>query len=268
MGRIALTSWILTLVLAYFGLGGLVGKLVEGYDRAELSLLPLVATGLALLASTFCTVVWLRRPRAGAPSPPGQPASSRSGRRVFLLGALSDFQVTVPELGTIKAEEPPIVIITSNRTREIHDALKRRCLYHWVDYPDAERELAILEVRAPEVGRRLSEEVVAFVQRLRSEDLFKRPGVSETIDWAKCLVALDALALDPQTVSDTLGALLKYQDDIARFQGSQAKRMLDAVKQAMAGAAWCRRHPARGPRAAGGARPGCPTDGSTSSNPR
>jgi MoxR-like ATPase len=154
----------------------------------------------------------------------------------FLLEALSDFQVTVPELGTIKAEEPPIVIITSNRTREIHDALKRRCLYHWVDYPDAERELAILEARAPEVSRKLSEEVVAFVQRLRTEDLFKRPGVAETIDWAKCLVALDALALDPQTVSDTLGALLKYQDDIARFQGSQAKRVLDEVKQAMAGA--------------------------------
>jgi MoxR-like ATPase len=155
----------------------------------------------------------------------------------FLLEALSDFQVTVPELGTIKAEEPPIVIITSNRTREIHDALKRRCLYHWVEYPDAERELAILEARAPEVSRKLSEEVVAFVQRLRSEDLFKRPGVSETIDWAKCLVALDALTLDPQTVSDTLGALLKYQDDIARFRGSQAKRVLDEVKQAMAGAA-------------------------------
>jgi MoxR-like ATPase len=155
----------------------------------------------------------------------------------FLLEALSDFQVTVPELGTIKAAEPPIVIVTSNRTREIHDALKRRCLYHWVDFPDAERELAILEARAPEVSRKLSEEVVAFVQRLRTEDLFKRPGVAETIDWAKCLVALDTLALDPQTVSDTLGALLKYQDDIARFQGSQAKRVLDEVKQAMAGAA-------------------------------
>jgi MoxR-like ATPase len=155
----------------------------------------------------------------------------------FLLEALSDFQVTVPELGTIKAAEPPIVIVTSNRTREVHDALKRRCLYHWVDYPDAERELAILEARAPEVSRRLSEEVVAFVQRLRTEDLFKRPGVAETIDWAKCLVALDALALDPQTVSDTLGALLKYQDDIARFQGSQAKKVLDEVKHAMAGAA-------------------------------
>jgi len=128
----------------------------------------------------------------------------------FLLEALSGYQVTVPELGTIKAAAPPIVIITSNRTREIHDALKRRCLYHWVDYPDAARELAILEARAPEVSRRLAEEVVAFVQRLRNEDLFKRPRVAETIDWAKCLMALDAVTLDPQTVFDTLGALLKY----------------------------------------------------------
>ncbi|HUF86973.1 MAG TPA: MoxR family ATPase [Thermohalobaculum sp.] len=155
----------------------------------------------------------------------------------FLLEALSDYQVTVPELGTIHAEAPPIVILTSNRTREIHDALKRRCLYHWVDYPDAERELAILKARAPEVGEKLAAEVVAFVQRLRSEDLFKRPGVAETIDWAKCLVALDAMELDAETVSDTLGALLKYQDDIARFRDSQAKRVLDDVKRAMAGAA-------------------------------
>ena len=155
----------------------------------------------------------------------------------FLLEALSDFQVTVPELGTIRAEHPPIVIITSNRTREIHDALKRRCLYHWVDYPDAERELAILAARAPEASQKLSEEVVGFVQRLRSEDLFKRPGVAETIDWAKCLVALDALELDQDLVSSTLGALLKYQDDIARFRDSQAKKVLDEVKQAMAGAA-------------------------------
>jgi MoxR-like ATPase len=119
----------------------------------------------------------------------------------------------------------------------VHDALKRRCLYHWVDYPDAERELAILAVRAPEASRQLSEEVVAFVQRLRSEDLFKRPGVAETIDWAKSLVALDALALTPQVVTDTLGALLKYQDDIARFQGSEAKRILDEARASMAGAA-------------------------------
>jgi MoxR-like ATPase len=155
----------------------------------------------------------------------------------FLLEALSDFQVTIPELGTVRAAHPPIVVVTSNRTREVHDALKRRCLYHWVDYPDAERELAILEARAPEASRQLSQEVVAFVQRLRGEDLFKRPGVAETIDWAKSLVALDALALSPQVVTDTLGALLKYQDDIARFQGSEAKRILDEAKASMAGAA-------------------------------
>ncbi|MGF1550993.1 MAG: AAA family ATPase [Paracoccaceae bacterium] len=151
----------------------------------------------------------------------------------FLLEALSDFQVTIPELGTVRAPEAPIVILTSNRTREVHDALKRRCLYHWVDYPDAERELAILRARAPEAAEALSAEVVAFVQRLRAEDLFKRPGVAETIDWARCLVALDSVALDPEVVSSTLGALLKYQDDIARFQGSEAKRVLDEVKAAI-----------------------------------
>lgn len=155
----------------------------------------------------------------------------------FLLEALSDFQVTIPELGVIKAPEPPIVILTSNRTREIHDALKRRCLYHWVDYPDAERELEILSSRAPEVTRQLSEEVVAFVQRLRSEDLFKKPGVAETLDWAKCLVSLDVLELNPQVITDTLGALLKYQDDIARFEGSEAKHILDEVRSGLAGAA-------------------------------
>ena len=154
----------------------------------------------------------------------------------FLLESLSDFQVTIPELGTVKAAEPPIVIVTSNRTREVHDALKRRCLYHWVDYPDAERELEILTSRAPEVSATLSREVVAFVQRLRGEDLFKRPGVAETIDWAKCLVSLDALELNPQVITDTLGALLKYQDDIARFEGSEAKAVLDEVRSGMAGA--------------------------------
>ena len=151
----------------------------------------------------------------------------------FLLEALSDFQVTIPELGTVKAPEPPIVILTSNRTREVHDALKRRCLYHWVDYPDAERELAILASRAPEASERLSREVVAFVQRLRDEDLFKKPGVAETIDWAKCLISLDALELAPDVITDTMGALLKYQDDIARFQGSEAKRLLDEVRMSM-----------------------------------
>ena len=148
----------------------------------------------------------------------------------FLLEALSDFQVTIPELGTIHAPEPPIVVLTSNRTREVHDALKRRCLYHWVDYPDFEREIEILHARAPETSRRLSREVVAFVQALRTEDLFKKPGVAETIDWAKCLLALDVIDLSPEVIADTLGAILKYQDDIARLQGSEAKRILDEVR--------------------------------------
>ncbi|MFV1876337.1 AAA family ATPase [Nioella sp.] len=148
----------------------------------------------------------------------------------FLLEALSDFQVTIPELGTIKAPEPPIVILTSNRTREVHDALKRRCLYHWVDYPTFDREMDILQARAPEAAERLSREVVGFVQRLRTEDLFKRPGVAETIDWAKCLLALDVLELSPEVIADTIGAILKYQDDIQKLQGSEAKRLLDEVR--------------------------------------
>ena len=148
----------------------------------------------------------------------------------FLLEALSDFQVTIPELGTIKAPEPPIVILTSNRTREVHDALKRRCLYHWVDYPSFDREMEILHARAPEAAERLSREVVGFVQRLRTEDLFKRPGVAETIDWAKCLLALDVLELSPDVIADTIGAILKYQDDIQKLQGSEAKRLLDEVR--------------------------------------
>jgi MoxR-like ATPase len=147
----------------------------------------------------------------------------------FLLEALSDFQVTIPELGTIRAPEPPIVILTSNRTREVHDALKRRCLYHWVEYPDLARELAILKARVPEASESLSRAVVAFVQALRTEDLFKRPGVAETIDWAKCLLALDVLELSPEVIADTLGAILKYQDDIQRLQGSEAKRILDSL---------------------------------------
>jgi MoxR-like ATPase len=152
----------------------------------------------------------------------------------FLLEALSDFQVTIPELGAIRAETPPVVILTSNRTREVHDALKRRCLYHWVEYPSFERELSILQTRAPEAAERLSREVVAFVQRLRAEDLFKKPGVAETIDWAKCLVALDAIALSPQMIADTLGALLKYQDDILRMQGTAAARLLDEARAGLA----------------------------------
>ncbi len=151
----------------------------------------------------------------------------------FLLEALSDFQVTIPELGTIKAPKPPVVILTSNRTREVHDALKRRCLYHWVDYPNFDREMEILTARAPEAAESLSREVVAFVQRLRTEDLFKKPGVAETIDWAKCLLALDVLTLSPEVIADTLGAVLKYQDDIQKLQGSEAKRLLDEAKASL-----------------------------------
>ncbi len=149
----------------------------------------------------------------------------------FLLEVLSDYQISIPELGTIKAAEPPIVIITSNRTREIHDALKRRCFYHWVDYPSAARELEILQVKAPRVPLALSRQVVGFVQALREEDLFKAPGIAETIDWAEALTQLDRVALDPQAVDDTLGVLLKYQDDIAKIQGSEAARILAEVKR-------------------------------------
>ena len=152
----------------------------------------------------------------------------------YLLEILSDFQVTIPELGTIKAETPPIVIITSNRTREIHDALKRRCLYHWLDYPDTARELAILKARLPGMADRLSAEVVGFVQALRREDMFKAPGVAETLDWASALVELDAVALDPALVTDTLGVLLKYQDDIALLQNSKAKELLETVRSELA----------------------------------
>lgn len=152
----------------------------------------------------------------------------------YLLEVLSDFQVTIPELGTIRAKEPPVVVITSNRTREIHDAIKRRCFYHWVDYPDASRELEILRRKAPGASERLSREVVAFAQKLRKLDLFKLPGVAETIDWSKALVVLDRLALDPQTVNDTLGALLKYQDDIGRIKGSEAERLLTQIRAEIA----------------------------------
>jgi MoxR-like ATPase len=148
----------------------------------------------------------------------------------FLLEVLADFQVTIPEMGTVTAEHPPIVVITSNRTREIHDALKRRCLYHWVDYPNAERELSIVRTKVPGIGKRLSQEVVHFVQALRKQDLFKAPGVAETLDWASALTELDAVALDPTTVSDTLGVLLKYQDDIARLEGGAAKELIEQVR--------------------------------------
>jgi MoxR-like ATPase len=153
----------------------------------------------------------------------------------YLLEVLSDFQVTIPELGTIKADEPPIVVITSNRTREIHDALKRRCFYYWVDYPSAEREREILRVKAPGASAALSREVVAFVQKLRATtELFKLPGVAETIDWAHALTQLDVLALTPEAINDTLGVLLKYQDDIAKIRGSEAERLLTQVKAELA----------------------------------
>jgi MoxR-like ATPase len=181
----------------------------------------------------------IKRPllQALEPDPDGQPVllideidRTDEAFEAFLLEVLADFQVTVPELGTIKAAHPPIVVITSNRTREVHDALKRRCLYHWVGYPNAERELKILRAKVPGIPKKLSEQVVAFVQALRKEDLFKAPGVAETLDWAGALTELDVVALDPATVSDTLGVLLKYQDDIARLDGSKVQALLDEVK--------------------------------------
>ncbi len=154
----------------------------------------------------------------------------------FLLELLSDFQVTIPELGVVKAEHPPIVVITSNRTREIHDALKRRCFYYWVDYPDAPRELEILRARLPAASLDLSKEVVGFVQKLRGRDLFKLPGVAETIDWTDALIQLDQVALSPEAIDHSLGALLKYQDDIARIRGSEAAKILEEVRAEMAAA--------------------------------
>jgi MoxR-like ATPase len=151
----------------------------------------------------------------------------------YLLEVLSDFQITIPELGTIKTDKPPIVIITSNRTREIHDALKRRCFYYWIDYPDAERELEILKIKAPNAPETLSAQVVAFVQKLRKMDLFKQPGVAETIDWAHALTQLDCMTLNPDTINNTLGTLLKYQDDIEKIRGSEASRLLADIKNEM-----------------------------------
>jgi MoxR-like ATPase len=154
----------------------------------------------------------------------------------YLLEVLSDFQITIPEIGTIRAEEPPIVVVTSNRTREIHDALKRRCFYYWVDYPDSARELEILKVKAPQAAADLSRQVVGFVQELRKRDLFKLPGIAETIDWTDALVQLDRISLDPQAINDTLGVLLKYQDDIAKIRGSEAAGILEQVKTELAAA--------------------------------
>ncbi|GAB1480124.1 MoxR family ATPase [Paracoccaceae bacterium] len=194
-------------------------------------------------ASLFTEEFLIERPLLAAmrPQPGGAPVllideldRTDEPFEAFLLEALSDFQVTIPELGTIRAPEPPIVILTSNRTREVHDALKRRCLYHWVDYPGYERELEILNARVPEASADLSRQVVAFVQRLRGEDLFKKPGVAETIDWAKCLLALDVITLSPEVIADTLGALLKYQDDIHKISGLEAGRLLEEVRKGLA----------------------------------
>ena len=177
----------------------------------------------------------IKRPllQALEPDPAGAPVllideldRSDEAFEAFLLEVLADFQVTIPELGTVKAVHPPIVVITSNRTREIHDALKRRCLYHWVDYPAAERELAIVKSRVPGISAKLSQQVVRFVQALRNQDFYKSPGVAETIDWATALSELDARSLTPQVVGDTLGALLKYQDDITRMQGDALQKVL------------------------------------------
>jgi MoxR-like ATPase len=195
-----------------------------------------------LEADVFSERYLLKRPllQALEPDPAGAPVllideldRTDEAFEAFLLEVLADFQVTVPELGTMRAPAPPIVIITSNRTREIHDALKRRCLYHWVDYPDAERELSIVRTRLPDAPGKLTREIVAFVQAIRKEELFKVPGVAETLDWASALIELDAVALDPSLVSDTLGVLLKYQDDIQKMQGSKAKEMLDAVQASL-----------------------------------
>ena len=197
------------------------------------------ATDRARLESDLFSARYLiKRPllQALEPDPQGPPVllideldRTDEAFEAFLLEILSDYQVSVPEFGTVKAEHPPIVLVTSNRTREIHDALKRRCLYHWVDYPDAERELAILRAKAPQAPELLTKQIVGFVQALRKQDLFKVPGVAEALDWASALVELDAVALDPKLVSDTLGVLLKYQDDIQKMQGSDIAKMLSEI---------------------------------------
>ena len=198
---------------------------------------PVERAGLA--TSLYSERFLLRRPllEALTPDPAGPPVllideldRTDEPFEAFLLEILSDFQVSIPELGTVRAPAPPIAILTSNRTREIHDALKRRCLYHWIDYPDAARELAILAVRAPDVPARLAGQIVAFVHKLRATDLFKLPGVAETLDWGHALVALGAVELDPATVDATLGVLLKYQDDLARVAGPTAHALAAAAR--------------------------------------
>ncbi len=198
-----------------------------------------------IAADVFSERYLLRRPllEALSPDPAGPPVllideldRTDEAFEAFLLEVLSEFQITIPELGTVKAPAPPIIVLTSNRTREIHDALKRRCLYHWVDYPSAERELEILRARLPHIGAALSRQVVAFVQAIRKEDLFKVPGVAETLDWATALVELDAVAVDPALAGDTLGVLLKYQDDIAKTDAAAITRLLDQARRASADA--------------------------------
>jgi MoxR-like ATPase len=198
-----------------------------------------------LASDVFDERFLIKRPLLEAlePSPDGSPVllideldRTDEPFEAFLLEVLADFQVTVPEVGTIEADTPPLVVITSNRTREIHDALKRRCIYHWIDYPDAARELEILRVRVPGAAERLSRQVVVFVQKLREMPLFKAPGVAESIDWTRALMALDRAVLDPQTVDDTLGVLLKYQDDVERMQGEESARLVGEVERELAGA--------------------------------
>jgi MoxR-like ATPase len=197
--------------------------------------------GDALAAALYSERFLLRRPLLDAltADPAGPPVllideldRTDEPFEAFLLEVLSDFQVSIPELGTVRAPAPPIAIVTSNRTREIHDALKRRCLYHWIDYPDAARELAILAARAPEVPPRLAAQIVGFVHKLRASDLFKQPGVAETLDWGQALVSLGCVELDPETVNATLGVLLKYQDDLARISGAPAAALVASARGA------------------------------------
>jgi MoxR-like ATPase len=216
------------------------------YPRQMVEIRLAEATGASrdtLEEEIFSERFLIRRPllQALTPDPAGPPVllideldRADEPFEAYLLEVLSDYQITIPELGTIRAPAPPVTIITSNRTREIHDALKRRCYYYWVDYPDATRELEILRIKAPDAAKALSRQVVGFVQKLRGMELFKPPGVAETIDWARALVTLDKLVLDPATINDTLGALLKYQDDIARIRGGEAARLLTQVDAELA----------------------------------
>lgn len=194
-------------------------------------------------ADIFSEAYLIRRPLLEAlePGPSGPPVllidevdRTDEPFEAFLLEVLSDFQITIPEIGTVSAAKPPIVILTSNRTREIHDALKRRCLYHWIDYPDAARELAILEVKVPGAADRLTRQIVGFVQRLRGGDLYKAPGIAESIDWTRSLIALNRASLDQATLDESLGVLLKYQDDIVRVRGREAARTLAEVDSELA----------------------------------